>query len=72
MTDNAKKPGIKSSEFWVGVLTAPVVAIIVAIMSHFGFNVTEETIISLVSPAIAYIASRGFNKSAEIKAQKPE
>ncbi len=41
-------------------------------MSHFGFNVTEETIISLVSPAIAYIASRGFNKSAEIKAQKPE
>jgi len=67
-TDNAKKAGIKTSEFWVGVLTAPLIAIIAALLSAIGITIGDATIATLVAPALAYITSRGWVKASSLKA----
>lgn len=67
MPNNMNKPGIKTSEFWIGTLTAPIVAVLVAALTEFGVNITTETIALLVGPAIAYIFSRGWVKKEEAK-----
>lgn len=64
------KPGIKTSEFWVGVLTAPIVTIIVALLSTLGIEVTEATIAAMISPALVYIFGRGWMK-AKAEESKP-
>jgi len=65
--DTTKKPGIKTSEFWVATLTAPIVAIIVALLNSIGITVTETTIMTLVGPAITYVAGRSWKKAAAEK-----
>ena len=67
METTAKKPCIKTSEFWVGILTAPIIAIIAGLMSAFGIEVGDATIATMVAPAIAYIAGRGWVKKESIK-----
>jgi len=57
-----EKPGIKTSEFWVAIF-AP---ILVGALQAFGIDVSEPTIIIMITPMIAYIAGRTW-----LKGQKP-
>ena len=66
-TTPSSKPGIKTSEFWVGTLTAPLVAIIAGLLSMVGIQVGDATIATLVSPAIVYIFGRGWIKKESAK-----
>jgi hypothetical protein len=68
MGEAQRKAGIKTSEFWVGVLTAPIVAIIVAFMNEIGVPVTQEMVFTFAAPAIAYIIGRVWTKSTEVRA----
>lgn len=63
-----KKPGVKTSEFWVGILTGPVVAIIAAFMSYIDAPLPEHVLVTFVAPSVAYIIGRVWQKSARIKA----
>ena len=51
--------GMKTSEFWVGVLTAAVAFC----NSAFGWGFTVEELLTVGAPAAAYILSRGLAKS---------
>ena len=63
------KKGIKTSEFWIATLTAPIIAIIVAALSLLGIDVGTETVATLIAPAIIYIFGRGWIKKESEKAK---
>lgn len=57
--------GIKTSEFWVGLLAAPIVTLLVAVMSSLGIEVEPTMVASLVTPALAFIFGRIIFKKKE-------
>lgn len=63
-----KKPGVKTSEFWVGILTGPVVAAIAAFMVYIEAPLPEHVLVTFVAPSVAYIIGRVWEKSTRIKA----
>lgn len=63
------KSGIKTSEFWVGTLTAPVVAVIVAVLNSIGIEVSDITVATLIAPALLYIFGRGWIKKELAKGE---
>jgi uncharacterized membrane protein YtjA (UPF0391 family) len=69
-TTIANKKGIKTSEFWVGVLTPFAVSIIAGLLDLAGIEITAATIASIVAPTVAYIVGRGWNKTAIINSEK--
>ena len=61
------KPGIKTTEFWVGTVIVPVlVPIIMALVNKYGFPLTESAVtaivISAVTAPVTYILGRIFHK----------
>ena len=51
--------GMKSSEFWLGLLAAGVAWA----NAQFGWGFTVEELLSIGGPAMAYIVSRGLAKN---------
>lgn len=72
MTDTVNRPGIKTTEFWMATLVPFLVAIVAGVLSLFGIDVSDETILAVVSPAVLYMMGRIFNKkkAADIEIEK--
>ncbi len=52
------KPGIKTSEFWVIVVSA----VSTMLMNVFGLDLDPEALAMVWGPAAAYVVSRGLAK----------
>lgn len=52
--------GMRSSEFWIGVITA----VVNMANSVFGWGIDAGDLALACSPALAYIVSRGLAKNA--------
>lgn len=53
-----KRPGVKTSEFWVTMIAMG----LGAIMEIFGIDVDPELAAMTFGPAAAYVVSRGISK----------
>lgn len=71
-----KKPGIKTTEFWLGLIGGVVVTGALAGLEAMGISVSVETVIGMVAawfPGGIYIGARGWikGKAAAAAATSP-
>lgn len=62
------KPGWKSTEFWVAILTP----IILFACNKAGIDIPEDAITGLIAGIVPYILSRGAVKVAEVRRIPPK
>lgn len=81
MTTNNKqleKPGIKTTEFWVSTFAPILVTFLMYVLNQIGIVLDPATIstfvVGIITPPIAYIIGRVFNKKkvADIEKSKIE
>ena len=63
------KSGIKTSEFWVTLVTTVLVMLIMGGAISLGINVDQETILTVVAAPVAYIVGRAFTKGKSAEAE---